>query len=85
MQNKVCDFVEDCTDFSDEATCPHYFEFDNCLDDWGDKMCWWKEEPVDQLDWIIAAGKKEDNWSLFFYFLISKYQLMDLLNSFEMS
>ena len=63
LQNKVCDFVEDCTDYSDEATCPDYFQFDNCLDNWNDTMCWWKEEPVDQLDWIIAHGKNEDNLS----------------------
>ena len=56
FQNKVCDFIEDCADYSDEATCPDMFQFDNCLDNYGDKMCWWKEEPVDQLDWIIAAG-----------------------------
>ena len=71
LQNKVCDFVEDCTDFSDEATCPDKFEFDNCLDNWGDNMCWWKEEPVDQLDWIIAYGKNEDNLS---FFLVLSFQ-----------
>ena len=64
LQNKVCDFVEDCSDMSDEATCPDYFQFDNCLDDWGDKMCWWKEDPVDQLDWIIAAGRPKKYYEL---------------------
>ena len=30
--------------------------FDDCKDNWGDKMCYWKEDPVDELDWIIAFG-----------------------------
>ena len=57
LQTKVCDFYEDCEDFSDEATCPTFFMFDDCKDNWGDKMCYWQEDPVDELDWIIAHGK----------------------------
>ena len=56
LQTKVCDFYEDCEDFSDEATCPTFFMFDDCKDNWGDKMCYWQEDPVDELDWIIAHG-----------------------------
>ena len=48
--------MEDCSDFSDESTCPKAFEWDDCGPDWGDSMCYWKEEPNDALDWIIAAG-----------------------------
>ena len=35
--------------------------FDDCKDNWGDKMCYWQEDPVDELDWIIAHGKSISN------------------------
>ena len=54
----MCDFVEDCGDYSDEATRPTIYMFDDCKDNWGDKMCYWKESPVDDLDWIIARGNQ---------------------------
>ncbi len=50
---KVCDFWKDCEDGSDEIVCPIEYLFENCAQD----LCYWTEDPTDQLDWVIASGK----------------------------
>ncbi len=56
FQDLVCDFRNDCTDDSDEEKCPQQYLFENCEQDTGEAMCYWEEEPTDELDWKIAAG-----------------------------
>jgi hypothetical protein len=36
--------------------CPTEYFFENCQDTSGESLCYWEEEPHDELDWIIAAG-----------------------------
>lgn len=52
-QKKVCNFVEDCKDGTDEATCPSQFTFDDCESRTGDKMCYWREGVHDDMEWVI--------------------------------
>ena len=50
FQDKVCDFWSDCNDGADEAYCPKEYLFENCKEE----LCYWNEEPPDELDWLIA-------------------------------
>ena len=55
FQSKVCNFVYDCVDSSDEAVCPQDFDFNDCEKKTGDAMCYWTEEKVDNLEWVIKT------------------------------
>jgi hypothetical protein len=55
-QQQVCDFYPDCNEGEDEKMCPTEYFFENCQDTSGESLCYWEEEPHDELDWIIAAG-----------------------------
>ena len=50
-ETQICDFWKDCTDGEDEKFCPLEYLFENCGD-----LCYWTEEPTDQLDWLVATG-----------------------------
>ena len=52
LQEKRCDFWKDCDDGSDEITCPIEYLFENCEE----SLCYWNEEPTDELDWVVAHG-----------------------------
>lgn len=54
-KEKVCDFEPDCLDFSDERTCPRETNFENCESETGTPMCGYQEDPIDNLDWILAT------------------------------
>ena len=61
MQNKVCNFIEDCKDGTDEAVCPSQFSFTNCSETTGDNMCFWREGVLDDLEWVIKnIGETKD-------------------------
>eukprot|EP00094_Tigriopus_californicus_P003057 TCALIF_02944-PA protein Name:"Similar to MALRD1 MAM and LDL-receptor class A domain-containing protein 1 (Homo sapiens)" AED:0.07 eAED:0.07 QI:0/0.76/0.71/0.94/0.84/0.87/39/446/2521 len=51
---KVCDFVDDCPNAEDEATCPNLFTFNECpmLSD-----CGWTNDVEDALDFIAVSIK----------------------------
>ena len=51
---KLCDFVGDCQDKSDEAECPPAYLFDDCIQLTGTADCGWKEDPRDSLDWKLV-------------------------------
>ncbi len=51
---QLCDFRPDCKDDTDEKSCPPVFIFDDCDKMTGDKNCFWKEEPMDSLNWILV-------------------------------
>jgi len=53
----VCDFEPDCPDASDERSCPREANFEACETEMGSPMCGFQEDPVDNLDWILASGK----------------------------
>ena len=55
-QEKVCDFEPDCPDASDERSCPREANFEACETEMGSPMCGFQEDPVDNLDWILASG-----------------------------
>jgi hypothetical protein len=42
---------------SDERTCPRDVNFENCEEMTGTPNCNYVEDPVDNLDWIVATGK----------------------------
>lgn len=52
LQEKVCDFWNDCAQGEDEKLCPLQYLFENCEE----SLCYWNEEPTDELDWVIASG-----------------------------
>ena len=49
---KVCDFWPDCSRGEDEQLCPLQYLFEDCKE----SLCYWNEEPTDELDWVIASG-----------------------------
>ena len=52
---KVCDFVYDCDDSSDEGKCPAYYTFEECSVP-GD--CYWEVVDKQGLEWIIGTGQE---------------------------
>ena len=54
LSGQVCDFWADCLDNTDEADCPAIFLFDFCDALTGQADCGWREEPKDELDWVVA-------------------------------
>ena len=56
-QEKVCDFVSHCPDMSDEKSCPRDLSFEQCEELTGSPSCNFVEDPVDNLDWVIATGR----------------------------
>ncbi len=52
----MCDFEPDCPDGSDERSCPREANFENCDETTGTEMCGFQEDPVDNLDWVLASG-----------------------------
>ena len=58
-QEKVCDFVSHCPDMSDEKSCPRDLSFEQCEELTDSPSCNFVEDPVDNLDWVIATGKGE--------------------------
>lgn len=54
-RDQICDFWNDCIDDSDEKFCPKDFTFENCASE-EEPLCYWHEEPHDQLDWVMAQS-----------------------------
>ena len=54
-QSLVCNFIADCFEGEDEATCPETFDFDDCDDNLGN--CYWKVTKDVNLYWIANSCK----------------------------
>ncbi|XP_069940952.1 MAM and LDL-receptor class A domain-containing protein 2-like isoform X2 [Cherax quadricarinatus] len=53
-KRKVCDFKNDCSDFSDEETCPDFCSFEK-------DTCGWEEAVNDELNWILGQANDTDS------------------------
>ena len=52
---KVCDFVYDCDDSTDENTCPSYEDFEVCSTP---QDCYWDVLDAEGLEWVIGTGSE---------------------------
>ena len=55
-KNQLCDFANDCTDWSDESSCESYP--DRC--DFQNDFCFYSQDDTDDFDWMRKSGSTID-------------------------